>query len=63
MTIAIGGWMLLLVTGGAANVPNVAATGIIVRGYDTASDCEKDRASHGWSATHRCLPALSLVSR
>lgn len=62
MTIAIGGWVLLALAAGPCSdvIPITCAVryGQIVRGYDTARECEADR-----KAGQVCVPALALVNR
>lgn len=64
MTIAIGGWVLMaLAAGHGADVgprtlDDTIRNGRVVRGFDTASDCEKAR-----QAGQVCVPALALVNR
>lgn len=60
MTIAIGGWLLVLVAGGGVTVETAVRQGVVMRGFDTAEACERARdAARG----QVCLPALALVNR
>ena len=65
MTIAIGGWVLMVC---ASSTPCVTLsafvhTGAIVRGFDTAEACEwaHNHTSHPDASS--CVPALALVYR
>lgn len=62
MTIAIGGWLLLVTSGVAGCIRDTVSCavqhGTIVRGYDTARECESARTTG-----QICVPALALVNR
>lgn len=63
MTIAIGGWVLLsmVICGDVpcrTTVNDAVQKGLVVKGFDTAEDCEKARRDG-----QVCVPALALVNR
>lgn len=69
MSIAIGGWILMLVSGMVKptmplNV--IINTGSIVHGFDSAAECEEyktERLKETPEKGYVCVPALATINR